>query len=85
MSGTLTLYTRIGCGLCEEMEAALPPWQRRLGFEVETVDVDSEEVLARDYGDKVPLLADGDGREICRYFFDESALQAYFASSGSLL
>lgn len=81
MSETLTLYTRIGCGLCEEMETALPPWQGRLGFEVETVDVDSAEALAREYGEKVPLLADAEGREICRYFFDELALQAHFASS----
>lgn len=81
MSDSLILYTRVGCGLCEEMEAALPQWQGRLGFKVETVDVDSDETLAREFGDKVPLLVDGKGQEICRYFFDESALQGYFASS----
>lgn len=43
---TVTLYTRGGCGLCDEMKADLT----RRGYLVRAVDIDQDEELTRQYG-----------------------------------
>jgi len=73
----LTLYGRAHCPLCDQMREALRPWEARLGFRVEVVDVDSDAVLQARYGRLVPVLAGG-GYQICHYFFKQTALLAYF-------
>jgi thioredoxin reductase (NADPH) len=70
----LTLYARPYCHLCEDMVQALVPYQRRYGFEVDVVDIDRDERLEALYGEKVPVLTDGQ-EELCHYFLDEAALQ----------
>ncbi|GAA5514403.1 hypothetical protein Dcar01_03158 [Deinococcus carri] len=50
---TLTLYTRVGCHLCEQAEAAL----RALDYRYEALDVDRDPALRDRYGDDVPVLA----------------------------
>ena len=75
----LVVYSRDGCGLCEAMEAALLREQDRFSFSWERVDVDTSHELYERYNDKVPVLADESGREICRYFLDTGALTRYFA------
>ena len=50
------LYSRPGCGLCEEMLnelAALP--EVRL-FQVDVLDVDADPAAATRYGHKIPVL-----------------------------
>ena len=76
----LTLYFRSGCGLCEEMQSELYAAQTRYGFELETVDVDSSEELVAEYGHKVPVLTAEQGKELCHYFLDHSALEGYFSA-----
>ncbi len=72
---SLVLYTREGCGLCEEMMEALVQLRQDLRFELDVVDVDSSnEYLAR-YGDLVPVLTLGD-QEIARYHLDEVRLRS---------
>jgi len=66
----LTLYSRSYCHLCEEMARALGP----LAAEA-PVDVDSDPALEARYGEKVPVLVDADGEEICHYFLDPEALR----------
>ena len=75
--GQLTLYTRIGCSLCEAMEAELEPYRRRLGFELAVVDIDADSRLIDQYGSRVPVLA-VDGRVLCEAFFDPAGLEEYF-------
>jgi glutaredoxin len=70
----LTLYGRRYCHLCEDMERALGPLQDELGFTLEVVDVDHDVALERKYGERVPVLAGPDGREICHHFLDARAL-----------
>lgn len=74
----LTLYVRAHCHLCEDMQMALIPWQERLGFELHTVDIDSDAALMERFNTQVPVLMAGD-EEICHYFFDEKALTSYFS------
>ena len=72
----LTLYGRRYCHLCEEMAAGLQPLRATQGFEVDVVDVDTDDALVRRYGELVPVLAHND-KVICHYHLDRSALTAY--------
>ena len=65
----LTLLSREYCHLCEEMHAALKQLQGRYDFDVVVVDVDRDPALEEKWGDKVPVLLDGE-RELCHYHLD---------------
>lgn len=71
----LKLYSRPACHLCDEMLEALAPLQNELGFGVEKIDVDARPEDKERYGKLIPVLAGPDGREICRYRLDETALR----------
>lgn len=56
----LTLYTRPGCRLCDEMKAVIHLVRGQAACELTEVDVSRDETLRRRYGHAVPvLLADG--------------------------
>lgn len=74
----LTLLSREYCHLCEEMLAALRQFQGRYDFEVVVVDVDRDPALEEKWGDKVPVLLDGE-RELCHYFLDHEVVDARLA------
>jgi hypothetical protein len=76
----LTLYSRTGCHLCEDMEVALTELQKELDFRFECIDVDSDPGLVGAYGTLVPVLKDGD-TEICHYFLEPQALREHLANS----
>jgi glutaredoxin len=75
MSIKLTLYTRTGCHLCEDMERALPELASELNFNTEIVLIDNNNELEQAWGTKVPVLAIDDDL-ICEYFLDKVALSA---------
>jgi len=52
----LTLYSRPGCHLCDDMKAALAPLAREFGARVTEVDIDQAEELRSLYGNDVPVL-----------------------------
>ena len=52
----LRLYTRPGCGLCDEMRREVDALLGETQREWEVVDVDSDPELARKYGDSIPVL-----------------------------
>lgn len=81
---SLTLYSRSGCHLCEDMEVALGSLQEELGFRLERIDIDSAPALVQAYGTLVPVLKAGD-TEICHYFLDPQALRDHLASSPNQL
>lgn len=60
------------------MLAQLEPLRETLGFKLKVVDVDSGPELEGRYGEWVPVLMGGD-EEICHYFLDRTALDAYLA------
>jgi hypothetical protein len=74
----LTVLTRAYCHLCEDMIAALEQLQGRYSFEIEAVDIDSNPRLEEKWGDKVPVLLDGE-RELCHYFLDIDVVDARLA------
>ena len=73
-AATLTLYTRAGCPLCEDMAEAV---RSQLGVHRLTeVDVDGDAALKARFGWDVPLLFDGE-TEICRHEFDQVAFAGW--------
>ena len=78
MKPKFTLLSRTYCHLCEEMLSALQLVQGRFSFDVEVVDVDSRPELEARWGDKVPVLLEGDV-ELCHYHLDAGVLDARLA------
>jgi glutaredoxin len=57
---TVTLLTRANCHLCEAAHAVLERVHATTGVPWTEVDVDSDDDLAYEYGDRVPvILLDG--------------------------
>ena len=74
----LTVYGREYCHLCQDMLAQLEPLQEAQGFELQVRDIDADPALEARFGQWVPVLMGGE-EEICYYFFDRAALDAYLA------
>ena len=80
----LTLYSRVGCHLCEDMENLLPSYLEEAGISLHLVYIDNDSDLEQQYGTLVPMLKAGN-REICHYFLDVKALQQYISEVGNPL
>jgi glutaredoxin len=50
------LYTRRNCHLCEDALLHLQKEQRRHGFELHIIDVDSDQSLSTKFGEMVPVI-----------------------------
>ena len=77
----LTVYAREGCHLCDAMIDEIREFQAeaKLELRLEIVDVDGDDALKVRYGLLVPVLT-AEGREICHYFFDLAAVNAYLGN-----
>jgi len=75
-ASTLTLYTRAGCPLCDEMAADVRALIAGTGHSLAPVDVDADPALKIQYGWEVPLLFDGDV-EICRHQLNLPAFRVW--------
>ena len=80
----LTLFSRLGCHLCEDMQDQLPSYLENSKFELKIVYIDGDDQLEQKYGTLVPVLKSGD-HEICHYFLDVKALQQYISEEGNPL
>ena len=69
---TLTVYSRRGCHLCEQLLEELEPLVRGQADLVVT-DIDNDSTLRAQYDTAVPVVA-CEGREICRYHLDRVAV-----------
>ena len=68
------MYTRPGCKLCDEMQAALAPWLRDHAAVLTLVSIDSDPALLALHGERIPVLT-FDGEEICFGRLDLDLLQ----------
>ena len=73
MSARLSLYTRRGCHLCEDMEQAVSELEAELNFVTEIIPIDNNAALEKGYGHRVPVLMLGHNM-ICEYYLDKQAL-----------
>ena len=74
LGAILTLFSRQGCHLCEDMHDSLREYETELNFSVSVVDIDGDAALRASYNELVPVLTHGN-KEICRYFLDMVALR----------
>ena len=76
MSSTaVTLYTRVGCHLCDEAKSVLDEVMRERPFELSVIDVDTDPALVEAYGLEVPVILVG-GRKAFKYRVDAQSLKA---------
>lgn len=74
----VVVYGREGCHLCEDMIASLRSLQKKIQFEFEVINIDNDENLIQLYGERVPVLfAVEEQKELCHYFLDSEAFNAY--------
>ena len=79
-SPLLRLFSRDYCHLCHDMLAALEALRSEPGmlhFDIEVLDVDADPALEAKYDELVPVLLDGEGRELCHYFLDAAKVREY--------
>jgi glutaredoxin len=57
------MYSRPGCGLCDEAREIILAEQARIGFDLEEVDISGLDALELEYGTRIPVvLVDGQER-----------------------
>lgn len=76
MSTSLTVYSRRGCHLCEDMLAHLEQLTSELDFSFNVIEISGNIDLEQKYGSKVPVLM-ADEHEICHYMLDLAGLKAH--------
>ncbi|MCX7052215.1 MAG: glutaredoxin family protein [Proteobacteria bacterium] len=80
VGGRLTLLTREGCGLCEEMAEELAVLGTRLEMPpIECLDVDSDPELLRRHGHRIPVLL-WDGVAVAATRLDPAEIEGLFRS-----
>jgi glutaredoxin len=52
----VVVWTRADCPLCDEAAAFLEAERRKLGFQLDYVDVDADPAHRERYGDSVPVI-----------------------------
>ena len=74
----LTLYSRPGCHLCDEMKAVVARLARSMPLTVEEIDISTDPELERLYGLEIPVLL-VDGKKAAKYRVTEDALKRMLA------
>lgn len=70
----LTLYTRPGCHLCDEMKAAIARAGRDEPLTLEEVDISTDPALEARYGVEIPVLL-VNGRKAAKYRVSDAELR----------
>ncbi len=70
----LTLYSRPGCHLCDDMKAVVLPAVREFGCELDEVDISGNEELEARFGTDIPVLF-VNGRKAFKYRVSERELR----------
>ncbi|HET9400859.1 MAG TPA: glutaredoxin family protein [Candidatus Acidoferrales bacterium] len=76
----LTLYTRPGCHLCEEMKAKIGPLAARYHFAVRERNIDEDAALFERFHQEIPVLFLGE-RKIAKYFLDLAQFEKQLAEA----
>ena len=76
----LTLYTRPGCQLCEDMKATVAEASAMIPVDVEEVYISTDPELERLYGLEIPVLMVG-GRKVAKYRVSAAALRRILCRS----
>lgn len=80
MARALTLFTRAGCPLCDEMAEQVRSLIEGTAHSLTAVDVDGQPALQARYGWDVPVLFD-DRAEICRHELNLAAFRQWLRAN----
>ncbi|MEP7309271.1 MAG: glutaredoxin family protein [Acidobacteriota bacterium] len=70
----LTVYSRPGCHLCDEMMAAIGRVRHIAAFTVEVIDISTDADLEARYGLEIPVLL-VDGKKAAKYRLSDADLR----------
>jgi len=70
----LTLYSKSGCHLCDEMKHVIDAVRARVPFEFDVVDISTDPRLMDLYGVEIPVLLI-DGKKAAKYRVTEAELE----------
>ena len=76
----VTLYGKVGCGLCDEARAALDEVAAELTFELREVDILGDPVLFERYRYRIPVIVK-DGHEVAEGQVSASDLSAALSNA----
>jgi glutaredoxin len=71
----LTLYSRPGCHLCDEMKKQIAPLVAKFKAHLREVNIDADPILRARYNEEVPVLFLG-SRKVAKYSVDFEQLRA---------
>jgi len=74
----LTLYTTLGCHLCQQLEALLATLCAG-EYRLERIEISEVDALLERYGVRIPVLRDSEGQELDRGF-EAPRLAAWLAA-----
>jgi glutaredoxin len=72
------VYSRSGCGLCQDFIVELAELLGNRGAAVRVVDIDSDSALLRKYSDRIPVLTIDDDF-VCAHKLDAKRVRRYLA------
>ena len=74
----LTLYSRPGCHLCDEMKKQIAPLVSKFHANLREINIDADPILRQRYNEEVPVLFLG-ARKVAKYSVDIEQLRAQLA------
>lgn len=69
----IVLYSRPGCGLCDEARVVLEAQRVRTPFDLEEVDISGEDAMELEYGIRIPVV-EIDDEEVFEIHVDPAEL-----------
>jgi len=75
----LTLYSRPGCHLCEEMKAVIDRLATDSQLALTEIDISTDPDLEARYGTEIPVLI-ADGKKVAKYRISETQLRRMIAA-----
>ncbi len=82
MKPKLAIYQRDGCHLCEIASAQLEQLQSDYQFELEQIDIESDDQLHRLYLERIPVIA-LDGEELYDFSIDLADLKSRLSAASA--
>jgi glutaredoxin len=71
----VVIYGRPDCHLCEQALVVIERVRTRVAFELQEIDIESDDALFKRYLERIPVVA-VDGRELFEFFVDERQLES---------
>jgi hypothetical protein len=78
----VTIYSRPGCHLCDDMKALIASVATTVPLELEEIDISNDPALAERYNLEIPVLLVS-GRKVAKYRITEAAFRRALTDSST--